>query len=174
MKSIAQFNGERGITKWACQSCHTLIAHGYYVEGKLISVMRETHYHKKTHVCAICMPAAIQAMTLAVDKQIHVLMDPWVALPNYDPTEDQPEHVGNVEILVGCGVPKEEQERRNAARSVADVEQDIRVRDAIRAKAIELGIDVVGGTAEKESAKGYVGGGRHEPSGMLDPNKKDD
>ena len=47
MKSIAQFNGERGITKWACQSCHTLIAHGYYVEGKLISVMRETHYHKK-------------------------------------------------------------------------------------------------------------------------------
>jgi hypothetical protein len=88
------------------------------------------------------MPAAIQTMTLAIDKQIHVLMDPWVALPNYDPTEDLPEHVGNMEILVGWGVPKEEQDRRNASRSAVEQGTDRSVRDAIRAKAIELGIDV--------------------------------
>lgn len=27
---------------------------------------------------------------------------------------------------------------------------------------------------DEESAKGYVGGGRHEPGGMLDPNAKDE
>ena len=89
----ARFNEKMGITKWACQSCNGLIANGYSVEGKLISVIRETRFHEKTYVCAPCLPTAIQAMTLAVDKQIHALMDPWVALPDYDPAEDQPEHV---------------------------------------------------------------------------------
>ena len=125
------------------------------------------------------MPAAIQAVTLAVDKQIHTLMDPWVALPDYDLTEDIPEHVSEVKILVGWGVPEEELERRNASRSDVEKGTDRAVRDAIRAKAIELGISVAVGTAEKESstdnqqsAKGYVGGGRHEPGGFLDPYAK--
>jgi hypothetical protein len=62
------------------------------------------------------MPTAIQAMTLAIDKEIHALMDPWVQLPDYDVTEDQPEHVGNMELRVGWGIPEEEIERRNARR----------------------------------------------------------
>jgi hypothetical protein len=85
-------------------------------------------------------------MTLTIDKQIHVLMDPWVALPDYDSAEDLPEHVGNMEILVRWGVPKEERERRNAARPVEKIEEDIRVRNAIRVKAVELGIDVAWNT----------------------------
>jgi len=115
--SSARYNEKMGITKWACQSCNKLIANGYSVEGKLISVMRETRFHEKAYVCAPCMPTAIQAMTLVMDKQIHALMDPWVSLPNYDPTEDQPEHVGEVRILVGWGVPEEELERRKTKSS---------------------------------------------------------
>lgn len=151
--SIAGYNEKRGFTKWVCNSCRNPIAHGYYVEGKIISVMRETRFHEKTYVCATCMPAAIQAMTLAIDKQIHVLMDPWVTLPNYDPTEDLPEHISNVEILIGWGVPKEEQERRSASRSAVDQATDRAVRDAIRAKAIELGIDVAVAKTDVEPAE---------------------